>query len=245
MSREGFDYGAEPVKGAGGFKQPEVGETTGRVRSIIHLGTYEKVWKGKKQAPAPFVAVIFELHGQFEDDEETPLTTSIAFPLKKGNEKAAMIKFLNAVDPKEETSGFGDCITRPLSLNMEGSKEKDEDGKPKYVNCKSISAVPASILKMKPELLAEVLPALKEEGVGFVKFEDMTKEAMLELNPYLHINLIMEKATNFKGSKAESILAEIRKEDPKFGISDDKEESKSTNSEDTPPPPDMSETQEY
>ena len=239
MARDGFDYGGETPLSAGGmFKQPEVGQATGRVRSIIHIGRFSKIWKGTAAPAAPYVAVIFELHDQWEDEEETiPLTTSIAFPLKKGD-KANMVKFLNAVDPDDKAAGFGDCIGLPASLNMVGSKDKDDDGNPKFVNCKEVTAVPKSILKHLPEL--------QVKGVGHVAFVDMTKEAVLELNPHLHVAAIMEKAENYKGSQAEKVVAEIRKEDPDFAkASTSTREDAGKDDRPEPPPPDMDESEEY
>lgn len=238
MSREGFDFGGEtPISSGGMFKQPEVGQATGCVRSIIHIGRFSKIWKGKASPAAPYVAVVFELHDQWEDEEETiPLTTSIAFPLKKGD-KAHMVKFLNAVDPDEKAASFKECIGLPASLNMVGSKDKDDDGNPKFVNCKEITAVPKSVLKH--------LPKLSVEGVGHVEFDALTKEAVLELNPHLHVAAIMEKAENYKGSVAEKVVAAIRKEDPDFGKASAKPEDSGSDERPEPPPPDMDEEQEY
>ena len=244
MARVGFDYGGEvPAKAGSSFKQPEVGETTARVKSIIHIGHYAKVWKGKKNAPAPYVVVVFELHGNFEDDGETPIDSSISFALKSG-EKSTLTKFLDAIDPKGVTTGFNDCIGLPISLNLKAGKDKNEDGAPKYVNIAGMSAVAASLLKLPQATLEEVLPPVKCPGVGHVAFKDLTKEAILELNAYLHVAGILEKSESFKGSAAEAVLAAIRKEDPEYGKTDKTDEEQSP-TPDAPQPPDMDDAQEF
>jgi hypothetical protein len=118
---------------------------------------------------------------------------------------------------------------------MEGSEDKDDKGKPKYVNCREVTAVPATMV--------DLLPALSVEGAGNVSFDKITKEAMLELNPFLHVNMIMEKSVNFKGSEAEKVLAAIRAEDPSYGRKTSKREEPPVSEE--KPAPEMSETEEY
>lgn len=216
MAYEDFDYGTEEdVKAGGGnFKNPKVGTHNAVLRSIIHLGLFRETYQGDVKAPAPQVCAIFELKGKedFEEDGETPLTISKQFPLKKGD-KAFMTKFLKALDPSGKAKGFGDVIAAPCQVEVKAGKEKNEDGTPKYVNFGEISGIPEDTLDLLQE--AGKLD-LKVEGVGHVSFPDLTKEAILELHPIRDVANCLMKGEKFANSKAEEIIAEIRKDNADF-----------------------------
>lgn len=211
MARDGFDYGTEEsVTEAGGFKQPEIGPHTARLRSVVHCGLFCEEYKGKKKKPAAEVVAVFELKEDtdFEDDGVTPLTINKSFPLKLGD-KTFFSKFLKALDPDENAGGFDDMIGAACTIDIKPGKEVNEDGSPKYVNFGGISGIPKKFAAMVPELNEGL-------GVGHVRFEDLTVAAIKELNPALEVAGILMKGEKYKGSKAEAIVAEIRKENPDF-----------------------------
>ncbi len=235
MARENFDYGTEEqVSEGGGFKQPEVGPHCARVRSLIHCGLFCEMFKGKGQAPkvkkpAPEVVAVFELKEEvdFQEDGVTPLTISKAFPLKLGD-KAFWPKFLNICDPDEKAAGMDDLIGAPCMVEIKPGKELNDDGSPKYVNFGGVAAMPK-------KFAAQVEPLVEGLGVGHVRFEDLDEAAIRELNPVLEVANILMKGEKFKGSKAEQVIAEIRKENPNFA----KVSSKQEEGEDPPPPQDV------
>lgn len=207
-----FDYGAEPVSTGKAFQNPEPGKHAARIRSIIHLGMFQEDFKGKLKESCPQVVVVFELKDD-NDVSETgePLETFKTFPLKKGD-KAFLTKFQKAVDPKGLCKGFDDFIGRCVEVTLEGSKELGDDGKPKYVNFKELS-------ELHPKLAA-VTDELTVKGAGHVKFADLTRAAIEELHPLLHVAdiLLSQHNSSYKGSKAEAIVAEIRKDNKEFAV---------------------------
>jgi hypothetical protein len=211
MVNNNFDFGTEhEIKEPGvAFKNPELGEHSARLRSLIHCGLFRETFNKEKKKPFPEVVAVFELKedGDFEEDGVTPLTISKPFPLKKGD-RAFMTKFIKALDPKGEAKGFDDLIGAACTVNCVGSKVKNEDGTPKYVNFGGISGLPSKFAKM--------MEPLQVEGVGHVPFDKLTKDAILELNPIREVNMILMEGENYSGSKAEEIINEIRAENPEF-----------------------------
>lgn len=245
MSEEGFDYGADPVEAGGGsFKNPAVGPHTSRLRSLIHVGMFAGTFEGKPKPPAPTVIAIFELNdeGDFEEDEVTPLTSSKDFGLKKGD-KSFMTKLIAALDSTGKSKGFDDLIGAACTIDIKPGKEKNDDGTPKYVNFGGVSAMPPKFAKM-------VTPLVEGLGVGHVRFKDITKEALMELHPIRHVADILMKSIDYPGSKAEAIINEIRKENPKFAVrtKEDQPADGAAPRPDTPPdepPPNMNEQEEF
>lgn len=232
MARENFDFGTEEkVTEAGGFKQPEVGPHTARLRSLIHLGLFCEEFKGTKKKPAAEVVAVFELKEDtdFEDDGVTPLTISKPFPLKLGD-KAFNTKFMKALDPDETAQGFDDMIGAVCTIDIKPGKETNDDGSPKYVNFGGISGIPKKFAAMVP-------PLAEGYGVGHVRFEDLTIEAIKELNPVLEVAGILMKGEKYKGSKAEALIAEIRKENPDFAKT--KAKTEGPKGDDPPTPEDQ------
>ena len=221
-----FDYGTEDVPEAGkDFKNPEIGDHTARLRSIIHCGMYrENSKKYGIKKPAPQVVAIFELKDEedFEDDGVTPLTIHKSFPLKKGD-KSFATAFRKAFDPKGKASGFDDFIGEACQISCVGSKVTNDDGTPKYVNFGGVTGLPAKFAKM--------IDPLAVEGVGHVRFENLTKEAILELNPILDVANVLMKGEKYEGSVAEQIVEEIRKENPDFAVPKKKDDSSEEKSE--------------
>ena len=219
MAYEDFNYGtSEEIKEPGGdFKNPTEGDHSARLRSLIHVGMYRETFKGEKKKPFPQVIAIFELKedDDFEEDGETPLTISKSFPLKKGD-KAFMTKFLAALDPQKKAKGFDDVIGAACTVTCKGGKEKNEDGSPKYINFGGLAGLPAKF--------ASMLEPLSVEGVGHVPFDQITKAAILELNPIKDVNMVLMESENYKGSAAEKIINEIRKDNPEFATRKKKDE---------------------
>lgn len=210
MSETGFDYGTEGVVEAGiNFKNPEIGDHTAVLRSIIHCGIFREDYKGELKKPAPQVVAIFELKDEedFEEDGVTPLTIHRSFPLKKGD-KAFMTKFIKALDPKGVAGGFDDLIGTPCQITCTGSKKLNDDGLPMYVNFGGVSGLPAKFAKM--------IDPLTDEGSGHVPFDQLTKEVVLELNPILEVANIIMNGEAYEGSVAEEIIAEIRKDNADY-----------------------------
>jgi len=215
-----FDYGSEEVVDPGAeFKNPEIGDHTAVLRSLIHCGLFRESYRGKVKKPAPEVVAIFELKDEedMEDDGVTPLELHKSFPLKKGD-RSFMTKFIKVFDPKGKATGFDDFIGKPCQITAKGSKALNEDGTPKYVNFGGISGLPPKFAKM--------IEPLTVKGVGHVPFQELTKEAILELNPVLEVANILMKGERYKGSKAEKIIENIRVENPEFAKVEEKEESK-------------------
>jgi len=213
----GFDYGTDEVsEGGGAFKNPEVGDHSARLRSIIHCGMFRETYNKEKKKPAPQVVAIFELKDDedFEDDGTTPLTMHKTFPLKKGD-KAFMTKFIKALDPKGKAKGFDDLVGAACQINCKGGKELLDDGKPKYINFGGISGMPAKFAAMTEDLI--------EIGVGHIPFDDITKEAIMELHPIREVADIIMEGDRFAGSAAEVIIMEIRAENADFAVRKKKE----------------------
>lgn len=253
-----FDYGVdenEIASGGGNFKNPEVGDHNAVLRSIIHCGKFREEFKGELKAEAPQVVAVFELKGSknFEDDGTTPLTITKDFPLKKGD-RAFMTKFVSTLDPTGTATGFDDLIGRACTVTISGSKELNEDKKPKYVNFKSMGGIttdPDVLEFMKSKGTFDLALA----GAGHVPFNAITKEAIMELNPILHVADIIMKGSQYDGSEAQRIIEEIRVENADFAKRKAKE-GKATESgtpdkpeqaqDNTPAPAsDLDETEEF
>lgn len=244
MSEE-FDYGTEEeVKsGAINFKNPELGPHTAVLRSIIHMGLFCEEYGGQTKKPCAQVVAIFELKGSedFEEDGETPLTISKTFPLKKGD-KAFMTKFLQALDPKGVAKGFNDVIGKPCTVEIKPSKKKDDDGKHMYVNFGGLSGMTTDkdvieVLEAKGRLKLAI------EGVGHVSYPDLTKEAIMELNPIIEVANILMKGEQYEGSKAQELITEIRVENADFAKqkTKDKDEAKTPDA----PASDLDDNEEF
>lgn len=227
-----FNFGADPIQSGGTLKQAAPGQHEARILGIVHLGMFEDEFQGKKKPAAPFVCALLELKsGEDEggtNEDGTPIVVHKSFPLKKGD-RAFLNSFMKAILSSEELrqyeagvleGGFEDFIGRPVLVEMEGGKKKNDDGTPAYTNVKSIVKMPPKLAKLCDEL---------ENEVGHVTLDDMTKEALYSVPPF-EIYGKLELSVNYPGSKAEEVLEEIREENPDFGTKkakdDDKEEDK-------------------
>lgn len=246
-----FDFGATPVSAGGNFKNPEVGKHAARLKAVLHLGMVADIFKDKKTGkevkkdPAPFVLAVFELKEDSDKNEDGSfLTSNMYFPLKTG-EKAKLTAFMKTMLTAEENAqyeagtlkgGFDMLIGRPVELDLEGGKDKNDDGTPKYVNIKTLS-------KLHPKLAA-LVDDLSEVG-AHVKFQDHTVETIKQIPAYLVPSHVM-KAVNYPGSAAERAVAAILAEDKDyFTFKKKEEEGGESAKDDVAPPADMTEDQEY
>ena len=215
-----FNYGADPVVTGGSIKQAAAGQHEARLSGIIHLGQYEDTFGGKKKPAAPFVCALFELKSGEEgggiNDDGTPIMVHKSFALKKGD-RATLTKFMKVMLTTEEfkkyeagvlEGGFEDFIGRPLLIDMEGSKKKDDNGEAAYTNVSGMSKMPAKLAKLCEEL--------ELESVGHVPFDKLDELALRTLPPF-EIWGKLEESIDFPGSAVEEVLADIRKETPDFG----------------------------
>jgi hypothetical protein len=215
-----FNYGADPVVTGGSIKQAAAGQHEARLSGIIHLGQYEDTFGGKKKPAAPFVCALFELKSGEEgggiNDDGTPIMVHKSFALKKGD-RATLTKFMKVMLTPEEfkqyeagvlEGGFEDFIGRPLLIDMEGSKKKEDNGEASYTNVAGMSKMPAKLAKLCEEL--------ELESVGHVPFDKLDELALRTLPPF-EIWGKLEESIDFPGSAVEEVLAAIRKETPDFG----------------------------
>lgn len=233
-----FNFGADPVTAGGSLKQAAVGQHEARLLGIIHLGMYEDTFGGKKKAPAPFVCAMFELKSGEEgggvNDDGTPIIVHKSFPLKKGD-RAFLTKFMKVLLTPDEfkqyeagvlEGGFEDFIGRPVLIDMEGSKKKDDNGDPMYTNVSGLSKMPTKLAKLCEDL--------ESEPVGHVPFEKIDAAALKALPPF-EIYGKLEQSINFPGSVAEAALEGIREEDPAFGTKKDSGDDKGGDEQKAPP----------
>lgn len=218
MAIEGFDFGAE-LESAGGFKRenPVEGLHAARLRSIIHVGRCVRKYQGKDKSPCNSVVAVFELKEESDVHSETgePLTFTVDFDLKDGDKSYLNTKFLPALLTKAELEsgsikGFDDLIGKACQLDLIGSKAQNDDGTPKYVNLKAMSP-------MHPKLQA-VTDQLKAAGAGHCRLSQLNATAMDELNPYLHVQMLMMTSDEWKAGTHPGIalVEEIRKERPDY-----------------------------
>jgi len=237
-----FDYGVENVVDAtGDFKLASEGSHMSRIKALVHLGTFQETFKGKKKKPAPEACIVFELleEDDFEEDGVTPLLAYKAFPLKLGP-KTFMTKFKKTMDPKEVLTGFDGYIALPCNVDMVGSTKKNDDGSPKYVNFNSVSG-------MSPKLAKAVDPLSGIGPQGHFRFNELTEEVIKMLNPIIHVRNILMESAEYPGSKAEAIIKKIRETDPDYATMSESEEEEPedrTESEVNPPPP-LDEQEEF
>ena len=236
---ESFDYGTnEIIENVSAFKNPEEGEHSARLRNLIHCGMFRESYKNDIKRACPEVVAVFELKDEedFEDDGITPLTISKNFALKKG-ELAFMTKLLKALDPKGKAEGFDDIIGAACTINCKGSKEKNDDGTPKFINFGGIAGIPAKFAKLTEDL--------NVVGFGHVRFEDLTKEIIMDLHPIREVANIIMKGEKYKGSKAEEIINEIKKEKPDFAESKETDKREETSQAQEEVKTDLEEEQEF
>lgn len=268
MARD-FDFGAELTSGGGAvFKNPEVGDHEAIITAIVHVGSFEDHFKkgGKVdiKKPCNYVLVRATLMGDQDFNEDgSRMEQWNAIALKQGD-KASLTAFMDAVDPKEQLSGFDEVIGKPLMVKMVGSKETNDDGTPKYVNWagKGFAGVPA-------RLAAMIEADVKENPVdviGHVKFDQLTFDVLDAIPAHIVRQYFLnEGATGSKnlsvpGSHVATIIAKARKDDAEWKLkkadeqeaTPDNRESLDTGSQSVPEPeaenipaPDLDAEQEY
>ncbi|UOW66379.1 hypothetical protein vBAspATola_36 [Aeromonas phage vB_AspA_Tola] len=229
MSIDNFDFGAE-LASAGGFtrENPAEGLHAARLRSIIHMGKCQRTYSGKLKDPCNSVVAVFELKEDSDVHSETgePLVFHVDFDLKDGDKSYLNTKFLPAMLTKSELEsgaikGFDDLIGKACQLDLEGSKAKNDDGTPKYINLKSMSPMHAK--------LVAITEPLKVSGAGHCRLAQLSAAAMDELNPYLHVQMLMMTSEEWKSGTHPGIalVDEIRKERPDYAKAKAKDEKSS------------------
>ena len=148
-----------------------------------------------------------------------------------------MTKFIKALDPKGKAKGFNDIIGAACQVNCKGGKDKNEDGTPKYINFGGIAGIPAKFAKLTEDL--------NVVGFGHVRFEDLTKEIIMDLHPIREVANIIMKGEKYKGSKAEEIINEIKKEKPDFAESKEADKREETSQAQEEVKTDLEEEQEF
>ncbi|QYC97009.1 hypothetical protein [Klebsiella phage IME184] len=215
-----FDFGAEITQSTGGvFKNPEVGDHEAVISGIIHVGSFQDIFKKgnttEVKKPANFVLVKVILMGDDDKNDDSRMEQWMAVPLKSGD-KATLTKFLNAVDPKELLGGFDDFIGECMTVSMVGDEKggKNEDGTFKYVNWKGFGGMPDKLKKL-------VLAQVEEEGLsmtGHITFDKLTREIIDSIPAHLVRQYLLNETPRGKnlsvaGSHVEAIIAEARAAD--------------------------------
>lgn len=181
MSATDFDYGGEVAEVVSKYKNPEEGEREARLFGLIRLGTFQETFKGQKKPAAPQAVAIFHLLGENDKlDDGEPMFFTKTFPLKKGDKSFLHSKFIPAMGGMSRHKGFGTMINELTTVNLKGGKEKNEDGSPKYVNFKSMAAITDRMRKL---LEADEALAPLDTSVGFLREDQLTKEALEHLHP--------------------------------------------------------------
>lgn len=198
MSDMGFDYGGELAETTGGFKQATVGVRNARLYGLLRLGTYREVFRqgGKEEvkAPAPQAIAIFHMLGKDDVlDDGSPMFFTKPFPMKKGDKSFLHKTFIPAFGGMSKHKGFGTMINCLTSLKLKGKGEK-EDGTPQYINFDSISEIGEDMLEM-----IEAAPkfAALENPVGFLREDQLTREALEMLHPTREFAGILMKTEEF------------------------------------------------
>jgi len=224
-----FNFGTEPVQAGGIIKQAGEGQHEGRLLGLVHLGMFADTYEGQVKAPAPFVCALIELKSGDEaggvNEDGSPIITHKTFPLKR-SDRAFLTKFLKVMFTTEEfkqfnagvlEGGFEDLIGRPLLVDMEGSKTKNDDGTPAYVNVTGMSKM--------PNKLASICDELVNDPIGHITLENYTEDALRAI-PAFEIYSKLELADNFPGSVAEEVLFSVREKTPDFGKKSTKSDDK-------------------
>lgn len=232
MARKGFNAGADIASGEGNvFKNPKVGAHSFLLSGVYHLGEFADVFtkngKDDPKKPCNFVMIEMTLMGKDDFNEDgSRMRQFKAIPLKNGA-KATLTKFLDAIDPKEETEGFDECIGRYGSVTMVGSKELGDDGEPKYVNVGNISAIDEDAQEMAQARFEKEADGI--ELLGHVTFDALTEEVLRTIPSYLVRQYLLSagKGNNnsYKGSKVEALINKIREDDEDFLKKTDKQET--------------------
>lgn len=232
MSATDFDYGGEVAEVVSKFKNPEEGEREARLYGLIRLGTFQEEFKGQKKPAAPQAVAIFHLLGENDKlDDGEPMFFTKTFPLKKGDKSFLHAKFIPAMGGMSRHKGFGTMINELTTVNLVGGKDKNEDGTPKYINFKSMAAITDRMRKMldaDPEL------APLENPVGFLREDQLTKEALEFLHPTREFAKILMNTEEFLAGThpCQELIQSIYDENPerytakaKDKSDDDEEES--------------------
>lgn len=214
MSATDFDFGGEVAETSGGFKNPDVGSRQARLYGLLRLGTFRETFGKELKAPAPQAVAIFHLLGKNDKmDDGSPMFFTKTFPLKKGSKSFMNKTFIPALGGYGKHNGFGSMINQLHGLVLKGSEQKNDDGKPKYINFDTMSELSEDILE-----LLELQPqyAALEDAVGFQTEGELTEEALKMLHPVREFADILMKTQEFQEGRhpSQELIQKIYDEDP-------------------------------
>jgi len=190
-----FDYGGEIAK-ASGFENPKEGPRNARLFGLLRIGTFAGEYQGKPKPPAPHAIAIFHLLGKADKTEAgEPMFFTHDFSLKSGDKSFLHKSFIPAMGGMSKHKGFSTMVNELFALELTGGKEVGEDGKPKYINFKSMGVIPEDTLELMAS--APAFAAL-EKPVGFLKESELTEEALAYLHPTLEFAKIVMQTEEFK-----------------------------------------------
>lgn len=201
---EGDDW--DETSGSGGefFKLP-TGKYIGRIRSVISLGqvqfTFNKVLDDKATSALGLVIEVWSYKIKGEKLKITCEQPAIVYHVMKalnGNPKANYTKTKKALGVKTPDQFKGMAVGIELFTSDKGYM---------YVQGALTSLGLAE---------AKATPKLTAKGHAIPNLDMMTKEALLDLNPITQVKDYVLNAVNLEGTKAESIIAKIRKDKPEF-----------------------------
>lgn len=231
-----FDAGAEVSQGGGGvFKNPEPGDHEAVLTGVIHVGSFQDVFKKGNtldpKKPANFVLLQATLMGEQDKNEDgSRMVVWKSMSLKSGD-KSEMTALLTALDPKELAGGFDDLMLTPFIVNMKGSDALNQDGTPKFVNWKGkgFAGCPERLLKMiRADVESEGITA-----IGHIKFADLTRDVLDAIPAHLIRQYFLSEGLgnnlSYAGSHVEALVAAARADDPEWKVKKEGEdESEST-----------------
>lgn len=195
MSDTDFDYGGEVAVTVSKFKQPDEGTRNARLYGVLRVGTFQETFDGKLKDPAPQgIAIFYLLGSKDKTDDGEPMFFTKPFPFKKGDKSFLHSKLIPAFGGMSKHTGFGSMINNLFSLTLKGGKDKNEDGTPKYMNFGAMAAIADDTLEDIQDLPKY---AGLDTQVGFLKENELTKEALEILHPTREFAGIVMKTQEF------------------------------------------------
>ncbi len=211
----------ETQSSGGDFLSFKSGKYFGRIRSVISLGqvqfSFNNVLDTKATSALGLVIEVWGYKikkGKVKITTPEPAIVNHVFKALRGNPKATYTKLLKAFNIK---SNVGALQGMAVGLELFTSDKK-------YMYVKGGVLTPLGIAE------AKATPKLTQKGFCIPNLDNMTKEALLELNPITQVKEYMLKAVNYEGTEAERLVGKIRKDKPEFaklkGKPDDKSKGK-------------------
>lgn len=171
----------------------------GRISHVVDIGVQNREWKGEVKAPARQLAINIEMvNSEYEQDGEKRRHRISPRPFNvMTDSKAALQKFLKAIDPKNTINGdFTKLAGLPLMVSVIHTT-KAKDGKEiTYANFGG--AMPAP----------EGFPIKELSGNPILfSFDEPTEDQYKLLPKFLKDKI--KSAVNYAGSKVEKIASKV------------------------------------